>query len=97
MSGVQLRRYQLQPGTTDAFLDAWRAAMVVRRSYGFEIVAAVVDRDVEQFVWIVRHPDDFAAAEQEYYDAPERAALPVDPASFLADKWVTMVESELLP
>jgi hypothetical protein len=97
MSGVQLRRYQLRPGTTEAFLDAWRAAMVVRRAYGFEVVAAVVDREVEQFVWIVRHPGDFAAAEHEYYDAPERAALPVDPASFLTDKWVTMVEPELLP
>ncbi len=96
MSGVQLRRYQLRPGTTDAFLDASRAAMVVRRQYGFEIAAAVVDRDVEQFVWIVRHAGDFAAAEQEYYDAPERAALPVDPATFLVDKWVTMVEPEVL-
>jgi hypothetical protein len=97
MSGVQLRRYQLRAGTTDAFLDAWRAAMEVRSAYGFVVAAAVVDRDVEQFVWIVRHDGDFAAAEQEYYDSPERAALPVDPATFLVDKWVTMVEPELLP
>ena len=35
---------------------------------------------------------DFEATDRAYYDSPERAALPVDPASFVAEKWLTMVE-----
>jgi hypothetical protein len=92
MSGVQLRRYQLKPGSVDAFLDAWRAACVVRAQFGFTVEFAVVDRDHEGFVWAVSADGDFDAADRAYYDSPERAALPVDPASFVAEKWLTMVE-----
>jgi hypothetical protein len=97
MSGVQLRRYTLQPGTTEEFLAAWRQACEVRAQYGFTVALAVVDREVEGFVWVVTHDGDFAAADRAYYASPERAALAVDPASFVAEKWVTMVEPEVLP
>jgi hypothetical protein len=92
MSGVQLRRYQLKPGSVDAFLDAWRAACAVRAQFGFTVERAVVDRANEGFVWVVSVEGDFEAADRAYYDSPERAALPVDPASFVAEKWLTMVE-----
>jgi hypothetical protein len=92
MSGVQLRRYQLKPGSVDAFLDAWRAACVVRAQFGFTVECAVVDRDTEGFVWVVSAEGDFDAVDRAYYDSPARAALPVDPASFVAEKWLTMVE-----
>jgi hypothetical protein len=92
MSGVQLRRYQLKPGSVDAFLDAWRAACVVRAQFGFTVECAVVDRDTEGFVWVVSAEGDFDAADKAYYDSPARAALAVDPASFVAEKWLTMVE-----
>jgi hypothetical protein len=93
MSGVQLRRYQLKPGSVDAFLDAWRAACIVRAQFGFTVEYAVVDRENEGFVWAVSADGDFAAVDRAYYDSPERAALPVDPASFVAEKWLTMVEN----
>jgi hypothetical protein len=89
---VQLRRYQLKPGSVDAFLEAWRAACVVRAQFGFTVEFAVVDRQNEGFVWAVSNAGDFDTADRAYYDSPERAALPVDPASFLAEKWLTMVE-----
>jgi len=92
MSGVQLRRYQLKPGSVDAFLDAWRAACEVRAQFGFTVESAVVDREAEGFVWVVSADGDFEAADRAYYDSPARAALPVDPASFVAEKWLTMVE-----
>lgn len=92
MSGVQLRRYRLQPGSLDAFLDAWRAACVVRAQYGFTVEYAVADRDHDGFVWAVSAEGDFEAADRAYYDSPERAALAVDPASYVAEKWLTMVE-----
>ena len=96
MSGVQLRRYTLQPGSTDDFLVAWREARVVREQYGFTVALAVVDREVEGFVWVVTHDGDFAAADRVYYESPERAALAVDPASFVAEKWISMVEPEVI-
>jgi antibiotic biosynthesis monooxygenase (ABM) superfamily enzyme len=97
MSGVQLRRYRLQPGSTDDFLGAWRATCEVRAQYGFTVAAAVVDRENDGFVWIVTHDGDFEAADRAYYDSPERAALAVDPASFVAEKWLAMVDAEVLP
>ena len=92
MTAVQLRRYQLKPGSVDEFLDAWRAACVVRAQFGFTVERAVVDRANEGFVWVVSVEGDFDAADRAYYDSPARAALPVDPASFVAEKWLTMVE-----
>jgi antibiotic biosynthesis monooxygenase (ABM) superfamily enzyme len=97
MGSVQLRRYEVRPGAMDDFLAAWRAAVVVRKQYGFAVAFAVVDTEHDQFVWAVTHDADFATAEGAYYDSPERAALPVDPASFLGEKYVTMVRPEHLP
>ena len=93
---VQLRRYQLAPGTVDDFVGAWRRLVAVREQYGFRVEFAVVDRDAEQFVWAVSHVDGFAAAEEAYYASPERAALPVDPAVYIVDKYITMVQPEQL-
>ena len=97
MGGVQLRRYEMKPGEMDAFVEAWRGAVVVRRQYGFSVVLAVVDEEHNEFVWVVSHDGDFAAAEQAYYASPERAALPVDPGSFIVTPHVTMVRPEILP
>jgi len=64
----------------------------VRAQFGFIVECAVVDREAEGFVWVVSADGDFEAADRAYYDSPARAALPVDPASFVAEKWLTMVE-----
>lgn len=92
MTAIQLRRYQLKPGSVDAFLDAWRGACEVRAQFGFTVEYAVVDRANEGFVWAVSVDGDFDAADQAYYESPARAALAVDPASFVAEKWLTMVD-----
>jgi hypothetical protein len=94
MSHVQLRRYEISPGAMDTFLAAWRAATVVRRQYGFEILFAYVDEERNEFVWAVAHDGDFAAAEAKYYAAPERAALPADPRDSIAVQHVAMVRPE---
>lgn len=93
MTATQLRRYQLKPGSVDAFLEAWGAACAVRAQFGFTVDFAVVDRVNEGFVWAVSVDGDFEAIDRAYYDSPARAALAVDPASFVAEKWLTMVES----
>jgi hypothetical protein len=96
MTSVQLRRYAVKPGAMDAFLEAIRAAWVVREQYGFGIAFALVDDEHDEFVWAATHDGDFAVAEADYYASPERAALPVDPADFLDEIHVSMVRAERL-
>jgi hypothetical protein len=96
MTSVQLRRYEIKPGAMTAFLDAVRAAFPVREQYGFAVEFALVDEERNQFVWAVSHDGDFAAAEAAYYDSPERAALPTNPADFIDVMHLGMVSVEKL-
>lgn len=96
MTSVQLRRYEIKPGEMERFLTAVRAAFVVREQYGFGVAFALVDEERNEFTWAVTHDGDFAAAEAEYYVSPERAALPANPADFIALMHVGMVTVERL-
>ena len=93
----QLRTYTLEPGKLDAFVALFRDHLVAARAaYGFEVVGAWTNSEQGTFVWVVRHPGDFAAADKAYYDSPERAALPTDPATLLAKVETRMLEAVLL-
>ena len=96
MTSVQLRRYEIKPGEMEAFLEAVRAAFVVREQYGFTVEFALVDEGRNQFVWAVSHEGDFATAEAEYYASPERAALPDNPADHIDVMHIGMVKVEKL-
>jgi hypothetical protein len=96
MTSVQLRRYEIKPGEMEAFLDAVRAAFVVRAQYGFTVEFALIDDGRNEFTWAVSHDGDFAAAEVAYYESPERAALPVNPADHIAVMHLAMVQVEKL-
>ena len=96
MRSVQLRRYEIKPGEMEPFLTAIRAAFPVREQYGFTVAFALVDEENNEFVWAVTHDGDFAAAEEEYYASPERAALPANPADHIAVLHVGMVRAERL-
>ena len=89
----QLRIYKVEDGRLDDFLTLWREHIVAARAaYGFEVVASYVNRDANEFAWIVRADGDFAAADARYYESPERAALPWDPKDVLTSVEVRMVE-----
>jgi hypothetical protein len=82
----QLRTYQVRPGAMDEFVALWRDHLVpLREAYGYQVLGAWNDPEQGTFVWVVGHeaPDGWDAAEQRYYDAPERAALPRDPKDLL--------------
>jgi hypothetical protein len=96
MPSVQLRRYEIKPGAMPSFLDAVRAAFPVREQYGFTVEFALVDEERNQFIWAVSHDGDFAAAEVAYYESPERAALPTNPADFIDVMHLGMVAVERL-
>ena len=96
MTSVQLRRYEIKLGEMEHFLEAVRTAFPVREQYGFGVEFALVDEERNEFTWAVSHDGDFAAAEVEYYESPERAALPVNPADHIAVMHLAMVKAEKL-
>ena len=94
MTQWQLRDYGIAEGHLDDFLDAWtRGVLPLRRAAGFEIQAWTVPEE-SRFVWLLAYdgPGTFAAADEAYYDAPERAALDPDPAQWIVENRKLMLE-----
>jgi len=95
---TQLRRYTINRGKMDEFLEAWKNGVLpLRTKAGFRVEGAWVVRERNEFVWVMTYDgDDWEARDKAYYASPERAALNPDPALFIAraDKWfVTPVVS----
>ncbi|MFT4081554.1 MAG: hypothetical protein QM638_03115 [Nocardioides sp.] len=70
MKTIQLRRYELEPGTEDGYVAWWsRSLPRIRTLGGFKVEFAYLDRDRHQFVWAVSAPgdrEDFKALEAAY-------------------------------
>ena len=89
----ELRIYRVRAGELDEWVDEWRAHVLpLRRAHGFEVVGPWVVRDESRFVWIIGH-DDFAAANDAYYESPARRALDPDPARHLAETSAWLMEA----
>jgi hypothetical protein len=91
VSGTQLRRYEIKQNEMEEFLEEWQGLATIRRRYGFSILCALVDEDASEFVWIVRHPDDFVEAERTYYADPERDILGAKAGRHVVSAHVSMV------
>ena len=89
----QLRRYVVKPGEMADFTEVFfRDVVPLREQYGFTVLGVWRPDGGDEFVWIVGAGDDFAELDARYYASPERAALPVDPASFLASVDLQMMD-----
>jgi hypothetical protein len=78
--------YTIEAGSMDAFVDAWQRGVVpLRRTFGFEVDGAWIDREENRFVWLLSSDDrdGFEAHDAAYYASPERAALDPDPAGLI--------------
>ena len=90
---TQLRIYTINKGKLDDFVKAWLTGVYpLRQKHGFEIEEAWVNRERNEFVWIISYnkgPEDWKAAEQVYYGSAERASLDPDPAQYIAqaNRW----------
>lgn len=73
----QLRRYDIQPGAMDAFVEWFRGPLMqARASHGFTAESAYVDALENTVTWVARFEGtepEFLAAERIYEDSPERA------------------------
>jgi hypothetical protein len=90
---AQLRTYKIKDGDMDAFLALWRDHVVpARQAHGYRVLGAFNDPADGTFAWVVGHeaPDGWEAAEQAYYDSPERRSVPRNPYD-LMDSWETKV------
>lgn len=87
MAGFQLRRYTVEDGQLEAFVEVFRRVVVARSHFGFSVMGPWIEEDTGRFVWILRHdgPGSFEEAAAAYYDSDERAAIRPEPSSFLAE------------
>ena len=73
----QLRRYDIQPGAMDAFVEWFRGPLMqARASHGFTAESAYVDALENTVNWVARFEgteSEFLSAERIYEDSPERA------------------------
>jgi hypothetical protein len=100
MRTYQLRRYVVNLGELDAFIEEWRREVVpLRERFGFHVEGAWVVRDEHRFIWLASYDGDdgFEAASERYYRSPARAAVQPDPSRLLAEIETTLMESIIEP
>jgi hypothetical protein len=98
MRTYQLRRYVVNLGELDAFVDEWvREVVPLRERFGFRIEGAWIVRDEHRFIWLVSYEgdDSFETASDRYYRSPARAAIQPDPARHLVETATTLMEPVL--
>lgn len=96
MPSYQLRRYVVQPGELDVWIDEWRRLVVpLRERFGFRVEGAWVVRDENRFVWILSYEGEegIEAANRRYYDSPARASMQPDPARHLEKSETIVMEA----
>ena len=91
---TQLRIYTINRGKMDDFVAAWLAGVYpLRKKHGFEIERAWVNRERNEFIWIIGLAGEWEAAEGAYYGSAERASLDPDPAQYIAQSNEWFIES----
>ncbi|MFF4448219.1 NIPSNAP family protein [Streptomyces sp. NPDC001502] len=83
---VQLRTYTVRDGLLDEWVQRWREEVVpLRLALGFTIGGAWVDRDRNQFLWLISYEgsESFTARNALYWASPARKAMNLDPDDYL--------------
>jgi ribosomal protein L11 methylase PrmA len=83
---TQLRTYSVREGLLDEWVDRWRSQIVpLRLELGFEIGGAWVDRERNQFIWLISYegPETFAERNAQYWASSARKAMELDPGDYL--------------
>lgn len=89
---TQLRRYEIAEGQMDRMVEWFPNIIPVREKFGFVVNFAYADREVNEFIWAVSHPEDFAGAEAIYAESPERTQAFVGFESPVTAMHVSMVD-----
>lgn len=93
---TQLRIYHVRDGLLDEWVEKWRTLVVpLRLKFGFEIEGAWLDRERNQFVWLISYEgtESFADRNSRYWASAERAAMRLDPKDYLVSTETREVEA----
>lgn len=83
---TQLRTYTVRDGLLDEWVERWTSDIVpLRLELGFTLGGAWVDRERNQFVWLISYegPETFAERNAMYWASPARKAMDLDPDEYL--------------
>ncbi|MGW2043808.1 NIPSNAP family protein [Streptomyces sp. NPDC001858] len=83
---TQLRTYTVRDGLLDEWVERWRSEIVpLRLELGFTIGGAWVERERNQFIWLISYdgPETFAERNALYWSSPERKAMSLNPDDYL--------------
>ncbi|BCL31771.1 NIPSNAP family protein [Streptomyces aurantiacus] len=83
---TQLRTYTVRDGLLDEWVERWREEIVpLRLELGFTIGGAWVDRERNQFLWLISYdgPETFAERNATYWASPARKAMNLAPDDYL--------------
>lgn len=83
---TQLRTYTVRDGMLDEWVERWRREIVpLRLELGFTIDGAWVDRERNQFVWLISYdgPETFEERNALYWSSPKRKAMGLNPDDYL--------------
>lgn len=83
---TQLRTYTVREGLLDEWVERWRAEIVpLRLELGFGLGGAWVDRERNQFIWLISYdgPETFDERNAVYWSSPARKAMGLDPDDYL--------------
>lgn len=88
----ELRIYTINRGRLDDFVAAWLAGPYpIRTEQGFQIPAAWISRENNQFIWILGYdgPESWEDKQAAYYSSAARTSVDVDPITMIAhgDTW----------
>jgi hypothetical protein len=95
---IQLRDYRIRHGQMDAWIAGWKSGVVpLREEAGFQVIGAWVDREHDQFVWLLGYSGDdgFEAANDRYYASPKRIGLSPEPSELIEEAKKVMVDTVL--
>ncbi|MCY1654780.1 NIPSNAP family protein [Streptomyces sp. NPDC049952] len=83
---TQVRTYTVREGLLDEWAQRWKAEILpLLLEWGFAIGGAWVDREHNQFVWLITYegPETFAERNAMYSDSPARKSMDLDPDDYL--------------
>jgi hypothetical protein len=95
---TQLRVYTVREGLLDEWASKWRELVVpLRLEFGFEIHGAWLDREKNQFVWVLSYagPESFAERNAQYWASSKREQMRLDPKDYLLETDVREVNAVL--
>lgn len=99
MAGTtQLRVYTVREGLLDEWAAKWRELIVpLRLEFGFQIHGAWLDRERNQFVWVISYPgpESFAERNAQYWASPQRERMGLNPKDYLVNTDIREVEAVL--